>query len=84
MDRFVKRYQEAILHEGHILHTLTYQTATELKQKQPAFYVGYIIPFNIVGPPKAPWIFHDGIQHLKPQLYQCRASRRKKSFCLDT
>ena len=25
-----------------------------LKKEEPRFYVGYVIPFNIVGPPKMP------------------------------
>lgn len=54
VDRFIKKYRETILTEKHIIHTLTYDTAIQLKEKEPQFYVGYIIPFNIVGPPKAP------------------------------
>ncbi|MGL4697864.1 glycerophosphoryl diester phosphodiesterase membrane domain-containing protein [Enterococcus larvae] len=53
VDRFVKEYRETILSEKHILHTLTFDVAAELKEKEPDFYVGYILPFNIVGPPIA-------------------------------
>lgn len=51
VDRFVAKYGETILAEKHILHTLTFDVATKLKELEPRFYVGYILPFNIVGPP---------------------------------
>lgn len=51
VDRFVSKYRETILAENHILHTLTFDIATKLKDLEPQFYVGYILPFNIVGPP---------------------------------
>lgn len=54
VHRFVKQYRENIFENGHILHTLTYDTAMALKKEEPRFYVGYVIPFNIVGPPKMP------------------------------
>jgi glycerophosphoryl diester phosphodiesterase len=53
-ERFIKKYRTIILQEQHILHTLTYKTAVELKEKEPSFYVGYIIPFNVVGSPDVP------------------------------
>ncbi|MGX7243217.1 glycerophosphoryl diester phosphodiesterase membrane domain-containing protein [Enterococcus quebecensis] len=51
VERFTKKYRKIILSEKHILHTLTFDTATQLKKEEPQFYVGYILPFNIVGPP---------------------------------
>lgn len=54
VKRFVAQYQEQILEHGHILQSLTYQTVSDLKQENPNFYVGYILPFNIVGPPVTP------------------------------
>lgn len=51
VDRFIKYYRDIILENKHIIHTLTFTTAQELKEKEPAFYVGYILPFNIVGTP---------------------------------
>ncbi|MBP2098039.1 glycerophosphoryl diester phosphodiesterase membrane domain-containing protein [Enterococcus rivorum] len=51
IDRFIQKYRETILTEKHIIHTLSFDTATTLKQKEPDFYVGYILPFNIIGPP---------------------------------
>lgn len=54
VDRFVKKYEENILAHQHILQSLTYQTVSDLKNANPNFYVGYILPFNIVGPPVTP------------------------------
>ncbi|MCK6145069.1 glycerophosphoryl diester phosphodiesterase membrane domain-containing protein [Enterococcus hirae] len=54
IDRFVKKYEENILTYQHILQSLTYQTVSDLKNANPNFYVGYILPFNIVGPPVTP------------------------------
>ncbi|MHC5227527.1 glycerophosphoryl diester phosphodiesterase membrane domain-containing protein [Enterococcus sp. LJL99] len=51
IDRFISQYRDIILEEGHIIHTLTFDIAQELKEKEPEFYVGYILPFNIVGTP---------------------------------
>lgn len=51
IDRFIKKYQKTILQDKHIIHTLSFEIATELKEKEPDFYVGYILPFNIIGPP---------------------------------
>ncbi len=36
------------------MQSLTYQTVSDLKEAEPNFYVGYILPFNIVGPPVTP------------------------------
>ncbi len=54
IDLFIKKYRTIILKEHHFIHTLTYETAIQLKQKEPRFYVGYIVPFNVVGPPIGP------------------------------
>lgn len=35
VQRFVKQYRENILENGHILHTLTYDTAMALKKEEP-------------------------------------------------
>lgn len=51
LDRFIEKYRETILSEKHIIQTLTFDTANKLKEKEPQFYVGYILPFNIIGPP---------------------------------
>ncbi len=52
--RFVAKYEKIILARKHILQSLTYQTVSDLKKANPNFYVGYILPFNIVGPPVTP------------------------------
>ncbi|EOD6223975.1 glycerophosphoryl diester phosphodiesterase membrane domain-containing protein [Enterococcus hirae] len=54
VERFVKKYEENILTHQHILQSLTYQTVSDLKNANPNFHVGYILPFNIVGPPVTP------------------------------
>ncbi|MDO4625576.1 MAG: glycerophosphodiester phosphodiesterase [Enterococcus hirae] len=54
VERFVKKYEENILTHQHILQSLKYQTVSDLKNANPNFYVGYILPFNIVGPPVTP------------------------------
>lgn len=54
VERFVKKYEENILTHQHILQSLTYQTVSDLKNANPNFYVGYILPFNVVGPPVTP------------------------------
>ncbi|MTD39073.1 glycerophosphodiester phosphodiesterase [Erwinia sp. CPCC 100877] len=51
LDRFIQKYRARILAEKHIIQSLSFDTVTELKKKEPDFYVGYILPFNIVGPP---------------------------------
>ncbi len=51
VERFVAKYKDAILAHQSILQTLDFGVATKLKELVPEFYVGYIIPFNIVGPP---------------------------------
>lgn len=54
VNNFIKRYKEDILTHHHLIQSLTYQTVTDLKTEVPAFNVGYILPFNIVGPPVTP------------------------------
>lgn len=51
VERFIQNYKKIIFQEKHIIHTLSFDTATKLKQKEPNFVVGYILPFNIIGPP---------------------------------
>ncbi len=54
VENFVEKYEETILTHRHILQSLTYQTVSDLKAENPNFYVGYILPFNLVGPPVTP------------------------------
>ncbi|MHC5215054.1 glycerophosphoryl diester phosphodiesterase membrane domain-containing protein [Enterococcus sp. LJL128] len=51
LNNFIKRYKDIIIKEKHIIHTLTFDIAENLKEKEPDFQVGYILPFNIIGPP---------------------------------
>lgn len=51
IDRFISKYRTTILQQKHSIQTLTFDVATALKQKESDFYVGYILPFNIAGPP---------------------------------
>ncbi|MGO3732705.1 MAG: glycerophosphoryl diester phosphodiesterase membrane domain-containing protein [Vagococcus sp.] len=52
VDRFIKKYRDDILTYKHTIQSLTFDTIIELKEKEPNFYVGYIMPFSVVGPPK--------------------------------
>ncbi|WP_438761644.1 glycerophosphoryl diester phosphodiesterase membrane domain-containing protein [Enterococcus sp. AZ194] len=51
VNNFIKKYEKDILTHHHLIQSLTYQTVADLKTVVPAFKVGYILPFNIVGPP---------------------------------
>jgi glycerophosphoryl diester phosphodiesterase len=48
---FLEQYHESLAEHGHILQSLTYNVVEDLKQAAPELTVGYIMPFNIVGPP---------------------------------
>lgn len=48
---FIARYKERLLKNGAWVQSLTYQISEELKQAAPELQVGYILPFNIIGPP---------------------------------
>lgn len=48
---FLTRYKERILKEGHIIQGLSYPLVEALKKEAPELTVGYIIPFNFIGPP---------------------------------
>ncbi len=48
---FLERYRENLAEHEHILQSLTYNVVEELKQEAPELTAGYIMPFNIVGPP---------------------------------
>lgn len=51
LKNFVERYRENILANHHIIHSMNFDFTTQIKQEVPEFYVGYIMPFNIVGTP---------------------------------
>lgn len=48
---FLEKYQETVLEDGDLLQSLNFQVVQQLKQEVPELTVGYILPFNIVGPP---------------------------------
>ncbi|MGX7418645.1 glycerophosphoryl diester phosphodiesterase membrane domain-containing protein [Carnobacterium gallinarum] len=51
LDLFIKKYQKTIIENDYQLQSLSYTVVTKLKEKVPKFYVGYIMPFNLIGPP---------------------------------
>lgn len=53
LDRFHEKYGERIFDKGHIIQSLTFDTVVDLKEIDERYYVGYIMPFSVVGPPKA-------------------------------
>ena len=48
---FCYKMRKNILEKNIFLQSLTYQTVSDFKKAESNFYVGYILPFNIVGPP---------------------------------
>lgn len=52
VENFIQRYQESILENNHIIHSISYDVVEELKEKSPQLYVGYVMPFNLIGPPE--------------------------------
>lgn len=51
INQFLNQYQKRILEEGHIIQSLSYPLVEALKKEAPELTVGYIIPFNFIGPP---------------------------------
>jgi glycerophosphoryl diester phosphodiesterase len=52
VQTFLAKYEKNILAHGHLVQSLDYQTVQQVKALAPAIEMGYILPFNIVGPPK--------------------------------
>lgn len=52
VKRFTEMYREKILENGHIFQALDFDIVEKLKLEDSNFYVGYVMPFSIVGPPK--------------------------------
>lgn len=50
-DRFLDRYKDTILKNGYEVQSLDYYLVEALKKAAPEITVGYILPFNVVGPP---------------------------------
>ncbi|MHC5269903.1 glycerophosphoryl diester phosphodiesterase membrane domain-containing protein [Enterococcus sp. LJL98] len=51
VDTFLAQYAAQILEEGHLVQSLSYSLVEKLKEASPEMTVGYIVPFNIIGPP---------------------------------
>lgn len=51
VDNFLSRYQTIIEEEGHTIQSLNFDIVQEIKHSAPHIQVGYILPFNIIGPP---------------------------------
>lgn len=50
-ERFVEKYATRLIEDGHIVQSLTFQVIEDLKTLAPNLTAGYILPFNLVGPP---------------------------------
>lgn len=51
ISRFLKLYGSRVQQQGHIIQSLSYPVVEAIKQQAPELTVGYILPFNVVGPP---------------------------------
>ena len=49
---FLAKYSSVIEKHGYWVQSLSYSVVEELKSSNPSLYVGYIMPFNFIGPPK--------------------------------
>lgn len=49
--RFLEKYENIVLSNNHQIQSLSFDVVEQLKKAQPKLNVGYILPFNIVGPP---------------------------------
>lgn len=52
LNNFLKKYQEKIIGNGHIIQSLSYDIIENIKELAPNITAGYIMPFSIIGPPK--------------------------------
>ncbi|KAF1303319.1 glycerophosphodiester phosphodiesterase [Enterococcus saccharolyticus] len=48
---FLQKYRLRLEKQGHILQSLSFDVVEEIKQQAPELTAGYILPFNLVGPP---------------------------------
>ena len=51
VDNFLAKYQTRIEKNGDWVQSLSYDVAEKIKELAPTIRTGYILPFNIVGPP---------------------------------
>lgn len=52
VQRFLDQYQEKLLQNKDWLQSLSYNVVEEVKELAPEIPTGYILPFNLVGPPQ--------------------------------
>lgn len=53
IQEFINQYAQRLIDGGHELQTLNFYAATTIKEQCPELSVGYIMPFNVIGPPLA-------------------------------
>ena len=52
VQQFLDRYQETLTQNQDMIQSLSYNVVEEIKQAAPEIPTGYILPFNLVGPPQ--------------------------------
>lgn len=51
--RFMRKYQHNLLENHHIIQSLNFELIEDAKKIAPTVQAGYILPFNIIGPPQS-------------------------------
>ena len=52
VQQFLKRYESELTNQGHLIQSLSFSVVEEIKERAPQITTGYILPFNVIGPPK--------------------------------
>ncbi len=52
VQEFLKHYGTDLTKEGHLVQSLSFSVVEEIKEAAPQITAGYILPFNVIGPPK--------------------------------
>lgn len=81
VERFIRKYYDTIKEEGHEIQSLSFDVVKELKEKQPDLYVGYIMPFTLVGTPEGDMDFYS-VEYttLTKNLVQSMHAKGKKVY----
>lgn len=53
VERFMRKYQNNLVENHHIIQSLNFELIEDAKKIAPTVEAGYIVPFNIIGPPKS-------------------------------
>lgn len=53
VERFMRKYQDNLVENHHIIQSLNFELIEDAKKIAPTVEAGYIVPFNIIGPPKS-------------------------------